>query len=417
VPTERTQWLSDQAIPFDGTHLRLPHDELEALRDIIGNARVVAMGENTHGTRDFFEMKARILRFLVEEMDFDAFAIEATWPESNRIDHYVRTGEGDSAVLLTGLYFWTWRTESVLEMIEWMREHNAAGGDVGFYGFDMQFPGMAIWNVEEFVARVDPNSSEEFNESFSCLVPYANGPRGNPSAGSGYAELPRTTRDACYSDLVQVGTTLTSRRDAYIAASSENDFELAARSARVVQQYEELHSGRQSRDVSMAENAIWLLDRLGPDAKIVHWAHNFHVSDQPSAMGSRLRAQYGEDLVIVGFTHSSGNFTAVAQSGQSFMGLATHALDQNMRESYEAHFASVGLPRFMLDLRGRDYRTGSEAWMLSPRGTRAIGCCYDGARPFQYWVPSSLPTLFDVIIHIEHTRPTTVLAAEWPESF
>ena len=108
---------------------------------------MVALGENTLGTRDFVEMKALILRFLVEEMEFDAFAIEATFPESERLDRYVRTGEGDSARLLTGLYFWTWRTESVLEMIEWMRSHNASGGDVGFYGFDMQFPGMAMWNV------------------------------------------------------------------------------------------------------------------------------------------------------------------------------------------------------------------------------------------------------------------------------
>ena len=73
----------------------------------------MSLGENTHGTRDFFEMKARILRFLVEEMGFDAFAIEATWPESNRLDAYVRTGEGDPAELLSGLYFWTWNTESV----------------------------------------------------------------------------------------------------------------------------------------------------------------------------------------------------------------------------------------------------------------------------------------------------------------
>ena len=134
-------WLDANVHPFDGSHLSLPHTDLEFFRDIVGEARVVSLGEGTHGTRDFFEMKARILRFLVEEMGFNTFAIEATWPESRRLDHYVRTGEGDPRALLSGLYVWTWNTASVLEMIEWMRAHNEAGGDVGFHGFDMQSPG------------------------------------------------------------------------------------------------------------------------------------------------------------------------------------------------------------------------------------------------------------------------------------
>ncbi len=100
-------WLAANAHPFAGPHLSLPHTDLEFLRDIVGDARVVSLGENTHGARDFFEMKARILRFLVEEVGFNTFAIEATWPESWRFDHYVRSGEGDPHELLTGLYFWT----------------------------------------------------------------------------------------------------------------------------------------------------------------------------------------------------------------------------------------------------------------------------------------------------------------------
>jgi len=80
-------------------------DDLEPLRSLVGDARIVSLGEATHGTREFFLMKHRILRFLVERMGFTAFAIEATWPEANRLDRYVRTGDGDPAVLLSGLYF------------------------------------------------------------------------------------------------------------------------------------------------------------------------------------------------------------------------------------------------------------------------------------------------------------------------
>ena len=133
---------------------------------------------SSRSTPHFFEMKARILRFLVEEMDFEAFAIEATWPEANRLDRYVRYGEGDPEVLLSGLYFWTWNTESVLEMIQWMRAHNEAGGDVGFYGFDMQFPGMALHNVFEYMRAVDPDRLTEVATLVDCLTRYANGPDG-----------------------------------------------------------------------------------------------------------------------------------------------------------------------------------------------------------------------------------------------
>jgi len=174
VPPEIAAWVEVNALPFDGAHLSLPHTDIEFLRDLVGDARIVALGENTHGTRDFFEMKARILRFLVEEMGFNTFAIEATWPEARLVDDYVRTGEGDSARLLAGLYFWTWNTESVLEMIEWMRDHNEAGGDVGFHGVDMQYPGLALQNVLDYLGEVDPGSVAVFTSLVDCLQLYAN---------------------------------------------------------------------------------------------------------------------------------------------------------------------------------------------------------------------------------------------------
>lgn len=175
-PDPRGPWLEANVHPFAGSHLSLPHGDIEFLREIVGDARIVSLGEGTHGTRDFFEMKARILRFLVEEMGFNTFAIEATWPESRRIDHYVRTGEGDPRVFLSALYFWTWNTESVLEMIEWMREHNEGGGDIGFHGFDMQFPGMALHNVREYFREVDPARAESVRDQTDCLARHSNGP-------------------------------------------------------------------------------------------------------------------------------------------------------------------------------------------------------------------------------------------------
>jgi hypothetical protein len=100
---------------------------MQALKQLIGNARIVSLGEATHGTREFFQLKHRMLEFLATEMGFTIFSIEANMPEAYRLNDYVLNGTGDPAELLRGMYFWTWNTEEVLEMIRWMRAFNASG--------------------------------------------------------------------------------------------------------------------------------------------------------------------------------------------------------------------------------------------------------------------------------------------------
>ncbi len=407
-------WLAANAHPFEGTHLSLPHNDIEFLRDIVGDARIVSLGEHTHGTRDFFEMKARILRFLVEEMDFDAFAIEATWPESRRLGHYVRTGEGDPHELLTGLLFWTWRTESVLEMIEWMREHNEAGGDVGFHGFDMQFPGMALHNVREYVRDVDPERAEAVTEKLSCLTRYANDHRGwfpNPD----YGDQPHAYRTQCGASLDEVRKALLSSREEYESLGGEDAFQVALQSLRVAFQYHLQAIGQQSRDESMAENTEWILRRIGPEGRIVLWAHNSHVSTRPRLQGSYLREVFGDAMVVVGFSHETGQFTGVDLRPGGERGLPALDLDPVRPGSYESIFERSDLPRFVLDLRNRDTSEPGATWLAERRAFRSIGCCLNPAWPT--WVTVSLAEWYDVIIHFKSTGPTTILTPRYPDSW
>lgn len=416
IAPEVAAWLDARGHAFEGTHLGLDTEELRFLDDIVGDARIVSLGENTHGTRDFFEMKARILRYLVEEHGFNAFAIEATWPEAWRLDHYVRTGEGDPATLLSGLYFWTWNTESVLEMIEWMREHNASGGDVGFYGVDMQYPGMALHNVREFFELVDPDRSEEVVGLLSCLEIFANGPDGLfPQAR--YETLDRVDRIACGQRLEAVRTLLVQGRPAYEAATDTEAYQRALHSLRVAVQYHEEVEGLQFRDQSMAENTIWLADHLGTDARIVVWAHNFHVADLLGQQGYYLRRRFGDDMVVMGFTHAAGEFTAVWQNGIEFLGRQPMSLDPVAPLSYEAHLETARAPRYVLDLRNVDTGQPGAEWLAVPRQTRLIGCCYDSNRPWNYWGDMDVPALFDVLIHFDETGPTAVLPMRPPTAF
>ena len=416
VPAAVGAWLETYAHPFDGSRLTLPHDDLSFLPELIGDARIVSLGENTHGTRDFFEMKARILRYLVEEMGFNAFAIEATWPESYRLDEYVRTGVGDGAVYLTGLYFWTWRTESVLEMIEWMRSHNAAGGDVGFYGFDMQFPGMALHNVREFIALADPDRDEEVGALLACLVRYANGPDGR-APNPGYREETEQYRADCGASLESVRDLLLEHQSAYEAETSPEAFAHARQSLRVAEQFHLMITGDQSRDQSMAENTVWLANQLGPESKLVLWAHNFHVSMQPGAQGSYMRQAFGDDMVVVGFSHEAGRFTAVRQTGSTYQGLDEHVLDPVRDFSYEFFLSAAPMPRFVLDLRNVNLSEEGSDWLSTSRSFRSIGCCYDPSLPARYWFGTPLTSWYDVLIHYERTGATTILQAQWPTEF
>ena len=412
-PDPVTTWLAANSHPFTGPHLSLPHAEIEFLRDVLGDARIVALGENTHGARDFFEMKARILRFLVEQMGFNTFAIEATWPESRRLDHYVRTGDGDPERLLSGLYFWTWNTESVLEMIEWMREHNEAGGDVGFHGFDMTYPGMALHNVREYVRRVEPEALEAVASRLDCLDRYANGPDGRIPR-PGYRDQPDSYRMACSASLEEAREFLLSKRDVYQAAAGEDAFEIALQSLRVAVQYHLWAVREQGRDQSMAENTEWISRRIGPEGRMVLWAHNVHVSTQPELQGWYLRETFGDDMVVVGFSHEGGQFTGVDLEATTFRGYPAFDLDIPMPGSFEATLARSASPRFVLDLRNRDTSALGSSWLEGERLFRRIGCCYRPSMPDRYWHPVPLTEWYDVLIHFERTRATTVLPDRQP---
>ena len=152
-----TTWMQEHAQPFATCAPSDAVDDLAALRRIVGDARIVALGEGTHGTREFFQLKHRIIQYLATEMGFTVFAIEANLPEAWSVNDYVQGGAGDPRALLDGMYFWTWNTAEVLEMIEWMRRFNAAGrGRIEFTGFDMQTPDIAADLVRRFLATHDP---------------------------------------------------------------------------------------------------------------------------------------------------------------------------------------------------------------------------------------------------------------------
>jgi erythromycin esterase-like protein len=154
TPSPVSDWIKSKAIPLATPEAGHGFADMHPLKNVIGNARIVSLGEATHGTREFFQAKHRMMEFLANEMGFTLFSIEANMPEAYRLNEYVLNGKGDPAALIKGMYFWTWDTQEVLAMVQWMREFNQSGkGHVEFTGFDMQTPNVALRIATEFLKQ------------------------------------------------------------------------------------------------------------------------------------------------------------------------------------------------------------------------------------------------------------------------
>lgn len=409
--------LKQAVVPFRTAEAGGDYSDLAPLKQIVGNARIVSLGEGTHGTREFFQMKHRILEYLVKEMGFTMFGIEATWAEANRVNDYVMNGTGDPAVLLSNLYFWTWNTQEVLAMIQWMREYNrtTTGRKIGFYGFDMQFSRVTMNDVEAYVQRVDPAMTERVA---ALYLPYRAYQDAISSNTRNYADAPANERQQCRTNVQAVYDLLRSQESKYVNASSQADYDRALRAARIVVQNEEMRSYSSSitqvniRDRSMAENAAWLLQQGGQGAKIVLWAHNGHVANSTQFgvewMGYHLRKQFGSDMVIMGFSFGEGKFNAVESNGTNFTGLKPLSTSFAPDNSFEYQLRRLQLPRFFVDLRSFT-QTSSGQWLKETRAFRSIGAVFAPSYEKNYFYTTNLPNEYDVIIYFGTTQASVLL--------
>jgi len=412
------QWLAAHAVPFDRTTPDGATTDLAPLGGMMGAARLVALGEGTHGTREFFQTKHRVLQYLVEQLGFTAFAIEASWPEANAVNEYVLHGTGDPAVLLSNLYFWTWNTQEVLDMVQWMRAYNAtaaASRRVQFFGFDMQFVGAAMDSVTAFVARVDAGRSASVASAYACLEPYRN--HGEVPSQLNYGSTASAAdQRACTQSVAGVYDALATARASYTASSSSVEYARALQSARLVVQWEDMSRQTLSndqvaaRDRYMAENVTWLLGQLPAGARMMLWAHNAHVSKRAGRMGGHLAAAYGKDYVAAGFAFGVGGFNAVTGlPNGSFGPLTGHVIRDVLPGSLEAYATATALPRFVVDMR-TTAGAPAAAPFAGPIPMRLIGSVFaPSAATSNTYDMTSFPGDYDLLIYLASTTASLLL--------
>lgn len=402
APSEARDWLRKNAIPLSTPETGRGFRDLQPLKKVIGDARIVSLGEATHGTREFFQIKHRMLEFLATQMGFTIFAIEASFPECLEINEYVTTGIGDPAAALAGQRFWTWDTHEVLDLILWMRCFNEDARNphkLSFYGFDMQFPPVGAQNFLDYLRRVDPLLAFEAERTLVPLITDFN--------VNNYGSLPARERDKTREGMAALLRRFRSRKATYVWRSSEREWEIALRNLVAVKQGEEMYgepTNHAIRDQAMADNVEALLDLGGPDSKAVLWAHNGHAQVAPwesgiLPMGAHLDRKFGDEQVVFGFAFGHGSFQAVDMDRG---GLRNFKVGAPPPASLDAVFSEVG-PLFVIDLTKIPRKGPVAEWFASDVGSRSLGAVWSVKRAEEFFGPARVRERYNALIFVRET--------------
>jgi erythromycin esterase-like protein len=398
--------------------------DYDPLLELIGDARIVLLGEASHGTHEFYRERARITRRLIEEKGFTLVAVEADWPDAYRVNRWVRARSeaGGAIESLDGFQRfprWMWRNRDVLEFVTWLREHNDAAqpaARAGFYGLDLYSLFASIEAVLGYLDQVDPEAARRARYRYGCFEQFA-----EDTQAYGYAAnfaLSRSCEDDAVAQLVDLRRRAAelSERDGRIP---EDEFFFAEQNARLVANAEEYYrtmfQGRVSswnlRDRHMAETLDALLshfDRKGGRNRIVVWEHNSHIGDAQATelgesgewnVGQLARERYGGDAILIGFSTYSGTVTAASDWDQP---AERKRVRPALPGSFEALFHEVAVPDFLLPIRD-DPALGEI--LSQPRLERAIGVIYrPSTERLSHYFEARLGEQFDALIHFDQTE-------------
>jgi erythromycin esterase len=389
--TAFVDWTRRNAVPLKTVEAGNGFADMAGIGKIVGDARIVALGEATHGSREFFQLKHRIIEYLATQKNFTVFAIEANMPEAYRLNDYVLHGEGNPKQLLKGMYFWTWNTQEVLDLVLWMREYNRSGkGHVEFTGFDMQNPKLAMEIVQNFIAQQEPSYAGEVAQSYADVMQAV---RGGSDANA--------SKEKVAARCAAIVKHLEDRRATYEKQASPRDVEWATQMARIVCQATQMATGEKSRDASMSENVQWIAEQ-SRGGKLILWAHNGHITYEGysyDSMGSHLRKIFGDKIVNFGFKFNEGSFRAYGTDHK----LQVFTIGPAPDGSLDHALASTGLPVFALDVRKLPGSGTVGMWAAKSRLSRSIGAVYSGPDDPSSLVESPVHCMFDVLLFVDKT--------------
>ena len=405
------------ALPLTGA--ALDYDTLIALA---AAARVVFLGEQTHGTHEFYRERARITQRLIRERGFRAVALEADWPEVERINRYIHGEAGDAGAErslggFTDFPLWMWRNTDVRDLVQWLRAHNAPlplDRRVSIYGIDVYSLYTSADAVIAYLESVDPAAAERARKQYACFA--AHRPDPQRYAAAAQSRSCEAQAAAVLSEMRQRAAT----RPADPAAA--NALFSALRNAHSVVNSEEYFrslyipgiSTWNVRDQRMEDVLLAIDEHLGTGASeragIVVWAHNSHAGDARATdmgeggehnVGQLIRQRLGGESLLVGFFTHRGKVMAASEWGAPGR---VFDLRPALAGSYADLFHAARAANFMLVLRDPTLTTH----LSGPRLERAVGVVYIPATERQsHYFRARLTSQFDLALFFDQTAAVT----------
>jgi erythromycin esterase-like protein len=389
--------------------------------DQFADARVVLIGEASHGTSEFYRARAAITRRLIEHHGFTIIAAEADWPDAAKIDRYVRQQQPSTWVEEGFKRFptWMWRNQEVANFARWLRSHNdvlPSERRVEFRGLDVYSLGSSIQEVLGYLDRVDPQAASAARHRYGCLSPWHEEP-------AIYGHNVMLGEPSCESAVVEQLRALLDQRLEYLETDGDSFFN-AERNARVVlaaeQYYRAMYQGSAEswnlRDRHMFDTLRALLEHRGDTAKAVVWAHNSHIGNAASTsmgwggefnIGELCRTAFGRDAVLIGMATDRGEVAAADNWDEP---MQIKQVRPSRPDSWEQLFLRAGTPASLTAWRDDDELRRA---LARPRLERAIGVIYRPATERQsHYFQAILSEQFDALIWLEETTAVTPIGPQ-----
>ncbi|WP_084523904.1 erythromycin esterase family protein [Adhaeribacter aquaticus] len=389
--------------------------DLDVLMQEIGDARVVLLGEASHGTAEYYTWRAAISKRLIQEKGFDFIAVEGEWADSYRVNQFIKGGPKDSSATVSLLKnydrwpTWMWGNYEVASLVTWLNTYNQkvpANAKVGFFGLDVYCLWESMTELMPYIKN-NPDLTKAAREVHQCFQPYSADP-------IDYARAVVNASANCRAETNRLWKGIENQEKTTGGSKSEAQF-VAEQNALVAYNGERYYrtsvtssSGSWNiRDNHMAQTLKRLLDFHGPDSKAIIWEHNTHVGDARYTdmvnsgevnVGQLVRKEYGEENVfIVGFGSYSGTVIAADRWGAPMKNMEVPAAPEGSWEYILHQLSPTNKMIFSKDIKENQF-------LKRPIGHRAIGVVYNPKYEYGNYVPSVLPRRYDAFLYIDKTN-------------
>lgn len=391
--------------------------DLQPLFNSIGDARIVMLGEASHGTHEYYTWRTHISKRLIEEKGFNFIAVEGDWPDCYRLNRFIKGYDIDDKSAFKVLHTfnrwptWMWANWEITALAVMLQKHNTnlpADKRIGFYGLDVYSLWESMESIIQYLKKTDPAALKIAQEAFSCFEPF------KKDEGQSYAKAALLVPELCQTEVIDLLKEIQKKLPTY-NTDHENVFN-AEQNAIVAVNAERYYramikGGPHSwnvRDKHMFETLNRLLKFHGPDSKAIIWAHNTHVGDARATdmidegmfnIGELSKMQFkNNEVFLVGFGSNKGSVIAGTRWGDTMQSMEMPEAKKGSWENILHKAGNINKLLLMSDIAGND------VFMENHIGHRAVGVVYNPKyEQYGNYVPTILPLRYDAFIYLDET--------------